>query len=81
VSGTLKKDPGLDPETWHLPDYIKVASELKLIGTSTATQAGLLTDFRNLIHPGRVARTAQACNRGTAHAAQAAIAFVVEDLK
>lgn len=80
-AGTLRKDPGSDPEKWHLPDYIAVAGELKLIRPETADQARLLTGFRNLIHPGRAARTGQACNRGTAHAARAAIAFVIEDLR
>ena len=80
-AGTPKKNLGPDPEKWYLSDYIAVASEMNLIRPTTATQASLLTGFRNLIHPGRVARTGQACNRGTAHAAQAAIAFVIEDLK
>ncbi len=80
-AGSIKRNPGTDPETWHLQDYISVARELNLIREETAAQARLLTGFRNLIHPGRAARTGQVCNRGTAHAAQAAVAFVIEDLK
>jgi hypothetical protein len=78
---TLTKNPGPDPEKWHLADYIAVAKELKLIRPETANQCRLLTDFRNLIHPGKVVRTGQSCNKGTAHAGQAAIAFVIEDLR
>lgn len=80
-AGDLKKDPGPDPETWHLSDYVAVARELKILKPDSATQARLLTAFRNLIHPGRVARMGTACNRATALAAQAAIAFVIEDLR
>jgi hypothetical protein len=80
-SKTLTKNPGRDPEKWHLPDYIAVAKELNMIRPETANQCWLLKDFRNLIHPGRVLRTGQSCNKGTAHAAQAAIAFVIKDLR
>ncbi len=58
-AGTLKRNPGSDPETWHLPDYIAMATDLHLIRDETAAQAPLLTGFRNLIHPGRAARMGQ----------------------
>jgi hypothetical protein len=68
------------PEEWDLVHYIAVAEELKQISADTATQAGLAKDFRNLIHPGKAQRQAQACSRGTAMAALAAVEMVIECL-
>lgn len=65
---------------WNLSDYIEVALELKLIGERSAIQARLAKDFRNLIHPGRSIRLGEACNRGTAFGAVAAVELVIEDL-
>ena len=59
---------------------IEVAAELNLIGTETAMQCRLAKDYRNLIHPGRAQRLGQACNRGTALSAVAAVEHVVNDL-
>lgn len=73
-------DAGKSLEFWHLPSYIEVAAELKVIKADTATQARLAKDYRNLIHPGRAARLGQACNRGTALSAVAAVELVVGDL-
>jgi len=67
-------------EDWHLPDYVEVAAELKLVQEPTAIQARLAKDFRNLIHPGRSVRLGQICNRGTAFGAVAAVELVIEDL-
>ena len=67
-------------EDWVLYQYIEVAAELKIISPETATQCRLAKDFRNLIHPGRAKRLAQACNRGTALSAVAAVEHVVNDL-
>lgn len=78
--GTLKSRPGDDLEWWTLPPYIEVALELNVIRPDTATQARLAKDYRNLIHPGRSARLGQACDRGTALSAVAAVEHVVGDL-
>ncbi len=67
-------------EEWNLFQYIEVAAELKIITADTATQCRLGKDFRNLIHPGRAQRLGQACNRGTALSAVAAVEHVVNDL-
>src|SRR6266540_2982406 len=67
-------------EEWDFVHYIAVAEELQRINADTATQARLAKDFRNLIHPGRSQRLAQACTRGTAHGALAAVYMVVECL-
>ena len=79
-SGALKSDPGNDPQRWHLPHYIEVAEELRLVKENTAKQARLAKDFRNFIHPGCALRFAQECDRGTAHASFAALDHVIRDL-
>lgn len=71
---------GKDPNTWDLDGYINVAGALALIEDETATQAALAKDFRDSIHPGRSARLAKACDRGTALAALAAMELIVRDL-
>jgi hypothetical protein len=81
AAGTLKPLPkAADIERWRLIDLIEVAREMRLIEEDTAQQAGLGKNFRNLIHPGRVARLGQSCGRGTALAALAAVELVVRDL-
>jgi len=77
---TLLRPPQGGLERWDLSEYIAVAEELTRIDTSTAVQARLAKDFRNLIHPGRVQRLAQVCDRGTALAALAAVEMVVRCL-
>jgi hypothetical protein len=69
-----------DPDRWDLDGYIKVAGELGLIHTETAKQTDLAREFRNLIHPGRSARLAKVCDRGTALSALAAVELIVRDL-
>jgi hypothetical protein len=69
-----------DPSGWILDGYIKVAKALVLIEDETAKQADLAREFRNLIHPGRSARLAKKCDRGTALSALAAVELIVRDL-
>ena len=69
-----------DPNSWGLDGYIKVARHLALIEDETVKQANLAREFRNLIHPGRAARLAKVCDRGTALSALAAVELVVRDL-
>ena len=69
-----------DPNSWGLDGYIKVARHLALIEDETVKQADLAREFRNLIHPGRAARLAKVCDRGTALSALAAVELVVRDL-
>jgi len=76
----LSRQPDPNPERWDLHEYIEVAAHLALIEPNTAAQARQAKDFRNLIHPGRVQRTGQKCDRGTTLAAVAAVEFVVRDL-
>lgn len=69
-----------DPSRWGLDEYIKVARELVLIDDDTKQQAHLARRFRDLIHPGRAARTEMDCGPGTAHGALAAAQLIVKDL-
>jgi hypothetical protein len=69
-----------DPNTWVLDGYIKVAKTLELIEAETEKQAELARGFRDLIHPGRAARLAKKCDRGTALSALAAMELIVRDL-
>jgi hypothetical protein len=79
-SGTLQQKPGNNPERWDFIELIEVAQQLGLIKDAAGKQARLCKDFRNLIHPGRAARLAQACSLGTAYSALAAVELVVRDL-
>jgi hypothetical protein len=69
-----------DPNGWVLDGYIKNAKSLGLIEDETAKQADIAREFRNLIHPGRAARLAKACDRGTALSALASVELIVRDL-
>lgn len=65
---------------WNLHNFIEVAAYLKIIGNETADQTRLAKQFRNLIHPGRVKRLAQECDRATAFSAVAGMEHVIRDL-
>ncbi len=65
---------------WVLKNYIEVSAELGVIKPKTQVQADLAREYRDLIHPGRVQRLAQTCDRGTALAASAALERIVDDL-
>jgi hypothetical protein len=65
---------------WNLHNYIEVAAYLKIISDETADQTRLAKQFRNLIHPGRVQRLAQKCDRATAYSAVAGMEHVIRDL-
>jgi hypothetical protein len=68
------------PESWDLVDHIEVARQLGKISETTATQARLAKDFRNLIHPGRERRQGMRSDRGTARSVVAAVDHVIRDL-
>jgi hypothetical protein len=69
-----------DVNRWDFDGYIKVAQQLLLVDPETAKQAHLAREFRNLIHPGRSARLAKVCDKGTAHSALASVELIVRDL-
>jgi hypothetical protein len=78
-NGTIGK-PHNNIDRWELHHFIEVAGELKLIKPDTCSATRLAQNFRNLIHPGRAARLAQTCNRGTAYSAVGALNQVILDL-
>jgi hypothetical protein len=70
----------LEDRDWHLHEYVEVAAHLKLISADAAQLVRLAKEFRNLIHPGAVARLSKAADRSTALAALAAVEAVARDL-
>jgi hypothetical protein len=78
-SNMIQKIPS-DIDEWNLHILIEVAFALKIIVDSTAALCRITRAFRNLIHPGRAIRLAQACDRGTALSAVAAVIHVIRDL-
>ncbi len=79
-SGALDKQPAKDPNEWNLYQYNAVAVELQVIKPTTEKQIKIAKDYRNLIHPGVATRTAQVCDRATAHAAMSGLYHVIRDL-
>ncbi len=73
--------PASDILRWDLHELAVVAEQLNLIEPDTGKQTQLARNFRNLIHPGRVLRTQQSCDRGTALVASAAVELVSRDLQ
>lgn len=80
VSGTLQSAPPRNLDEWVLHQLTEVSAEVSLIQKQTAAQCRIAKTFRNLIHPGRAARLAQQCDRGTALSALAAVEHVMRDL-
>jgi hypothetical protein len=65
----------------HLTDLISLAVSNGVIDAGTEQQAALAKDARNLVHPGRVLRSGDACSKATALAALAAVYRLIERLK
>jgi len=76
----LKQNLRADPLTWHLPEYLKVSYELKIIGMKTKEQALLSADFRNLVHPGKALRDQITCDRAATYSVLAGLEHVIKDL-
>jgi hypothetical protein len=66
---------------WDLHQLTVAAERLNVIDETTAQQCKIAKNFRNLIHPGRALRLSLKCDRGTAHAAAAAVEFVIRNLQ
>jgi hypothetical protein len=80
VTAGVFKTPRGDLEDWGLYQYVEIVVELKVLDEDTAKLVRLAKDYRNLIHPGRVRKKDQFCNRSTAAIAIAALDQVIEDL-
>lgn len=79
LSAGLRQQPDQDLTKWVLHQFIEVCASGKLIRAETATVARVAKDFRNLIHPGRMQRLNQRCDRGTALTVVAAVEHVSTD--
>ena len=66
---------------WTLPSYIEAAEKLKLISKDIYHIALVVKDYRNLIHPGRVEKLKQECDRGTAHTGVGALYKLITSLQ
>jgi hypothetical protein len=64
-----------------LNDLIDDAAERKLISRDTQSQAHLARDARNLVHPGKAARSGASFSKATALTALAAVYRVIGDFK
>jgi len=68
-------------DKYRLSHLIPIAIGLNIIDKDpTGVQCDIARNFRNLIHPGQAIRTAQACDRGTALSALAAVEHVLRNL-
>jgi hypothetical protein len=65
----------------YLSELIQEAEANRLVSAETRSQACLATDARNLLHPGKVARSGVACSKATALTALAGVYRVADDLK
>jgi hypothetical protein len=65
----------------ELSELIDVAEKAGTISSDAAKQAHLARDARNLIHPGKVTRSGNGCNKSSALTALAAVYRVAEELR
>jgi hypothetical protein len=80
VESKKMQNPSTDIDRWTLSQFVEVAERLGVVKSDTATEIRLAQNFRNLIHPGRVARLGQNCDRGTAYSAVGALDHSYETL-
>ena len=65
-------------DEWHLPDYVKVARQLDILSETSAEQAELAGDCRNLVHPGKEQREGRKATRKDAYSVVAGLEHVLE---
>ena len=80
AGGTLARPRGASPDEWHLHEYVEISAHLGIIHGRTIEMARLTRGFRNLVHPGRVQRLGETCDRATALLALGTVEAVVTDL-
>jgi len=68
------------PDEMKLGELINLANDEKLISEGAAKQSRLAQDARNLIHPGKVARSGVSSSKASALTALAAAYRVAEEL-
>ncbi len=79
IEGARKKSEK-NPDDMVLADLIDEACNQEAVSDGAARQAHLARDARNLIHPGKVARSGTACDKATALAAFAGLYRVASEL-
>jgi len=79
-AATLVQEPKRSLDKLHLSDLITLAVENNLIDQACGAQANLAKDARNLIHPGKMLRSGERCNKATALTALAAVYRVIDNL-
>jgi hypothetical protein len=80
VRAAVRGIPPTPLNEWTLSPMIAAAAGCALVTSDTKKQAELAQNFRNLIHPGRQQRLKEACDRGTALGALAAVERVAADI-
>jgi len=75
-----RRKPEKNPDDMVLADLSDEACDQGSITDGAAQQAHLARDARNLIHPGKVARSGTACDKATALAAFAGLYRVASEL-
>lgn len=68
-------------EKMHLTELIDEATKMQLISADAANQARLAKDARNLLHPGKVARSGVAFSKASALTGLAGVYRAIDDLK
>jgi hypothetical protein len=76
-----RKKPERNPDDMVLADLIDEARNQGSISDGSTVQAHLARDARNLVHPGKVARSGTACDKATALAAFAGLYRVASELR
>ena len=69
-----------DLARWDLSDLIKVGVELKIVEPSAETLAGVVRQYRNLIHPGNELRNKLSIGRLDAESALNVLRIIHRDL-
>ena len=77
----VRKKAEKSPDDMVLAELIEEALVKRSISDGAAKQAHLARDARNLVHPGKVARSGTACDKATALAAFAGLYRIASELR
>lgn len=77
----VRKKVEKSPDEMVLAKLIDEALDKRSISDGAAKQAHLARDARNLVHPGKVARSGTACDKGTALSAFAELCRIASELR
>jgi hypothetical protein len=77
----VRKKAEKSPDEMVLAELIDEAMDKRSISGGAAKQAHLARDARNLVHPGKVARSGIACDKATALSAFAGLYRIASELR